>query len=329
MDQEVPGSVGRVSLTDTPWATPAPLLVTVMVNPMGSPADTVWLSATLAMSMAAPRTTMESDALSDPSLEVVTLAVLSTGELPAVAEVVGEEMCTVSTAPEAMSPKEQDRTPAEMEQLPAPVPPSMDQEVPGSVGSGSLTVTPWATPAPLLVTVMVNPMVSPAETGELSATLAMSMAAPRTTMESDALSDPSLEVVTLAVLSTGELPAVAEVVGEEMCTVSTAPEAMSPKEQDRTPAEMEQLPAPVPPSMDQEVRGSVGSGSLTDTPLATPAPLLVTVMVNPMVSPAETGELSATLAMSMAAQFTVLGTGPTGADPSLDVVTAAEVLTVP
>src|SRR5256884_8681 len=231
---------------------------------------------------------MEADALSDPSLEVVTLAVLSTGELPAVAEVVGEEMCTVSTAPEAMSPKEQDRTPAEMEQLPAPVPPSMDQEVPGSVGRVSFTFTLWATPAPLLVTVMVNPMGSPADTVWLSATLAMSMAAPSTTMEADALSDPSLVVVTLAVLSTGELAGVAEVVREEMCTVKTAPEAMSPKEQDRTPAEMEQLPAPVPPSMDQEVPGSVGRVSLTFTLWATPAPLLVTVRANPMASPAAT-----------------------------------------
>src|SRR5439155_302596 len=148
-----------------------PLLVTVMVNPMGSPADTVWLSATLEIGRAARRETVETDALSDPSLEVVTLAVLSTGELSAVAEVVAEEMCTVKDAPEAMSPKEQDRTPAEIEQLPAPVPPSMDQEVPGSVGRVSFTYTLWATPAPLLVTVMVNPMGSPADTVWLSATL--------------------------------------------------------------------------------------------------------------------------------------------------------------
>src|SRR5919204_475640 len=133
MDQEVPASVGRTSFRLTPWAVPAPLLVTVMVNPMGSPAETVWLSAVLATSMAAPRTSTESEAVSEPSLEVLTEAVLSAG----VAEVVPEEMCTVSTAPGAMSPKEQDRTPAEIEQLPAPVPPSMDQEVPASVGRTS------------------------------------------------------------------------------------------------------------------------------------------------------------------------------------------------
>src|SRR5438874_650409 len=100
----------------------------------------------------------------------------------------------------------------------------MDQEVPGSAGSGSLTDTPLAVPAPLLVTVMVNPMVSPAETGWLSATLAMSMAAPSTTMDAEALSDPSLVVVTLAVLSTGELAAAAQGASDVMCTVKDAPE---------------------------------------------------------------------------------------------------------
>src|SRR5438034_644116 len=112
-------------------------------------------------------------------------------------------MLSLHDALPILSPKEQDRTPAEMEQLPAPVPPWMDQETPGLQASRALTCTLLPNPAPLLVTVMVNPMVSPAETGELSATLATSMAAPSTTMEADALSDPSLVVVTLAVLSTG------------------------------------------------------------------------------------------------------------------------------
>src|SRR5438132_888296 len=107
----------------------------------------------------------------------------------------------------------------------------MDQEVTGWVGRVSFTVTLSATPAPLLVTVMVNPMVSPAETGELSATLVMSMQAPSTIREPCVTAVQTCALPTLAVLSTGELPAVAEVVGEEMCTVSTAPEAMSPKEQ--------------------------------------------------------------------------------------------------
>src|SRR5947199_129558 len=80
MDQEVPASAGRASFRATLRAIPVPLLVTVTVNPMASPAETEALSADLATSMAAPRTSTEAEAVSDPSLVVVTLAVLSTGE---------------------------------------------------------------------------------------------------------------------------------------------------------------------------------------------------------------------------------------------------------
>src|SRR5947208_2546774 len=93
--QEVPASVGRASFRATLRAIPVPLLVTETVNPMASPAETEALSADLATSMAAPRTSTEAEAVSDPSLVVVTLAVLSTGEEVAVAAVVGEERCTV------------------------------------------------------------------------------------------------------------------------------------------------------------------------------------------------------------------------------------------
>src|SRR5437764_2660 len=115
----------------------------------------------------------------------------------------------------------------------------MDQVVPSWAGRQTLYDGDWSSAVWSLDMVMVNPMVSPAETGELSATLAMSMAAPRTTMRSEERRVGKEGVVTLAVLSTGEITAVPEVVGEEMCTVSNAREAMSPKEQDRTPAEME------------------------------------------------------------------------------------------
>src|SRR5204863_8845126 len=98
----------------------------------------------------------------------------------------------------------------------------LDPEVPGSVGSASFTVTFFASPAPLLDPLSFPTRRSSDLTGELSATLATSMAAPRTTMESDALSDPSLEVVTLAVLSTGELPAGSEEDTAEMCSVRDA-----------------------------------------------------------------------------------------------------------
>src|SRR5438093_280163 len=113
-------------------------------------------------------------------------------------------MCTESTAPEAMSPKEQDRTPEEMEQLPAPVPPLMDQEVPGSVGSVSFTQTTSDALGQLLDSRLVLFRASPAETEELSATLAMSMAAPWTTMESRSEERRVGKEGRLAVLSTGE-----------------------------------------------------------------------------------------------------------------------------
>jgi hypothetical protein len=48
-----------VSLAETLYAVPAPLLLTVIVNPIWSPALTVPLSAVLAMSIAAHRTVIE------------------------------------------------------------------------------------------------------------------------------------------------------------------------------------------------------------------------------------------------------------------------------
>src|SRR5438094_10665883 len=101
MDQEVPASAGRASFRATLRAIPVPLLVTVTVNPMASPAETEALSADLATSMAAPRTSTEAEAVSDPSLVVVTLAVLSTGEeLRSEERRVGKE-CRGGEAPSA------------------------------------------------------------------------------------------------------------------------------------------------------------------------------------------------------------------------------------
>src|SRR6266566_3065861 len=48
-----------------------------------------------------------------------------------------------------------------------------------------------------------------------------------------------------------------------------------------------------------------------------------------MVSPALTLEASAVLVMAMVAQLTVIPTGPTEAEPSLEVVTEAVLFTVP
>src|SRR2546423_17740 len=90
MDQEVPASVGRASFRPTLRAIPVPLLVTETVNPFfflmirRPPRSTLFPYTTLF------RSSTEAEAVSDPSLVVVTLAVLSTGEDPAVAAVVGE-----------------------------------------------------------------------------------------------------------------------------------------------------------------------------------------------------------------------------------------------
>src|SRR5439155_1577572 len=162
-----------------------------------------------------------------------------------------------------------------IEQLPAPVPESMVQLSPASVGRVSVITTPLATPGPALDTVIVKPMASPAETVATSATLVMPMLAASTVTLALAWRDPSLEVVTTAVLWTGESAGVAEVVGLVRCTCTEAPAARVPMVQVRTPEPIEQPGAVVPPaSMDQEVPASVGRVSVRATPLATPGPAL-------------------------------------------------------
>ncbi len=202
MVQLVPASVGSVSVTATPLATPGPLLVTVMVKPMGSPAETDAASATFSMSIEAPSTTTWSVSVSVPSLVVVTTAVLTTGLAATVSLVVGLVMWTVRTWPCARSPRLQDRMPAAIPHEAWAVPPLMVQLVPASVGSVSVTATPLATPGPLLVTVMVKPMGSPAETDAASATFSMSIEAHRTSVWALAVSEPSLPADAVTVFGT-------------------------------------------------------------------------------------------------------------------------------
>src|SRR5438093_1159089 len=101
----------------------------------------------------------------------------------------------------------------------------MVQLVPASFGRTSATVTFRATPAPLLLTAMVNPMGSPAETGEASATLVTARSGHLTVMEAGADPEPSLVVVKLARLLT--TPQVSAVVGEVMWTEADDPEVRS------------------------------------------------------------------------------------------------------
>src|SRR5882672_7824925 len=68
------------------------------------------------------------------------------------------------------SPKEQLNTPVVIEQAAPSTPPTV-QLVPGLVGSVSLRLTLRAMPGPALLTTIVNPIVSPALTGEASLVL--------------------------------------------------------------------------------------------------------------------------------------------------------------
>src|SRR5712692_2423018 len=78
MDQVTPEPepAGRLSLTVTPLAVPGPVLLTVTVKPIGSPALTGLASAVLRTWMLAGLQVIEALLVSLPSLVVVTLAVL-------------------------------------------------------------------------------------------------------------------------------------------------------------------------------------------------------------------------------------------------------------
>ncbi len=80
---------------------------------------------------------------------------------------------------------------------------SIDQvtPVPDPAGSGSLTVTPCAVPAPVLVTVTVNPIRSPAFTVPASAVLVILMTAGWQVIEAEAWPPPSFDDAAVAVLS--------------------------------------------------------------------------------------------------------------------------------
>src|SRR6266516_2907021 len=108
-----------------------------------------------------------------------------------------------TAVPASRSPKEQLSTPVLMAHGSPAGCWSIVQARPPLLGSGSVSVTPWAAPSPLLVT------------------LVMAIAAQFTVTESDASPEPSLLVVTDAVLSTR--PQVSAVVGLEIWTVRLAP----------------------------------------------------------------------------------------------------------
>src|SRR5438094_516685 len=117
MDQEVPASVGRASFRATLRAIPVPLLVTVSVYSSGRRHTSAYGDWSSDVWSSALRTSTEAEAVSDPSLVVVTLAVLSTGEeLRSEERRVGKE-CRAWGAPPAWTEREQLRGPAAMAQV--------------------------------------------------------------------------------------------------------------------------------------------------------------------------------------------------------------------
>jgi hypothetical protein len=91
---------------------------------------------------------------------------------------------------------------------------------------------------------------------------------------------------------------------------------------------IEQLLAGVLESIDQFTPVPPGSGSLIETPVAEPAPVLVTVTVNPMSEPAFTEALSAVLVIVRLGHCTVIvavSELSVWSDPSLSAATVADV----
>ncbi len=151
-------------------------------------------------------------------------------QLPAVAEVVARRMCTVNV--EAPWPCRLERCcPAgdvggDRAEPAQPAPwEAIVQASPAVVGSVSDSVTPCASPVPVLKTVSVNPIGSPAFTCAASGVFTMWITGAATQVEAVDWSEPLFVVATLPVLLTtpsvlGQWPAVAFVVGDVMCTVN-------------------------------------------------------------------------------------------------------------
>ena len=167
------------------------------------------------------------------SLLASAVAVLSI--VPQLCAVVGDEMCTVRVAPAASVPKSHDSTPAVIEH--AATSGDSDQTRPPPVGSVSATVTPVAAPGPALVTVIVNPMRSPADTDGASGVFRTLMSGHWTTTVPASETGSRLLESAVAVLLI--VPHDAAVVGETRCTVRDSPGFRLPKSHDSTPAVIE------------------------------------------------------------------------------------------
>ena len=216
----------------------------------------------------------------------------------------GELTCTVFVADGARFPNEQERVPEEIEHSGSSG--VSDQEMPEPVGSASDRATPWAVPVPVFCRVMVNPMVSPAETVARSAVLVMTRFGQFT--ETEAWADWTGALFMAWVVAWFVYVAQVEAdVGDVTWIATDVPGTKSPNEQLRVPLEMLQGLPPGCEAMDQLMPEPEGRASERVTPCAVPPGRvgLVTVMVNPMGSPADTLAASALLVICRAGHFTV------------------------
>ena len=156
----------------TPVATPGPSFRTRIVKPIWLPELTVALSAVLVTTSEGWLTVTVAVELVGRLLVAWAVAVFV--RAPPVAAVVALITWTLADCVGARLPKVQESTWGLPEIVHVPGPEYaglIDQLTPGAEGSGSLRVAPVAVPAPLFVTVTVNPTCSPAFTVALSAVL--------------------------------------------------------------------------------------------------------------------------------------------------------------
>ena len=187
------------------------------MKPTWSPAVAFSASAVLSTSTSAQFTSTTAVSLSSPSFDVVTAAVLDASpQSPASLVAI---TCTEVEAPAASVLGAKTRFSPSIDQ-PADAG-EIDQANPA--GSTSVNSTPRAWPSPVLASVTVKPIWSPAVTLSSSATFATSMAAQFTSTDASSESDPSFVVVTVAVLST--CPQSVAPVAATTCTVVLAPPA--------------------------------------------------------------------------------------------------------
>jgi hypothetical protein len=213
----------------------------------------------------------------DPLLLLVFASLLAKADavlltVPHVSGVVGETIWTVLLPPDATVPKLQVRVPELM--LHCGLSGLSDQLNPTFAGNVSVTVTFFASPAPLFVTVITNPIASVELTDDESAVLLTTRSGQSTfTVAVEVLfvlsAAASFVAETFAVFVSG--PQSAASVRPVTWKVLVAAELRSPKEQVRLFKEMEQS------GLSSVQLTPAGNVSLRFTERAIPAPVLETI----------------------------------------------------